>query len=101
MVRLIPVKRRKALKQKAVDLLVKNTKLNPEQAAQVVDTWQERFEKMSEKIKETTQKAIEKTNDALATISLWACLTLLLGLLATLGGSVLATLAQRKRQKPE
>jgi len=86
------------LRQATVDLLVKNTSLDKNQASEIVDTWHERYQTMKEKIKKAAQAAAEKTGEVLAQIAIAAFFTLLLGVIATISGAVLAIVVKRREQ---
>lgn len=96
-----------ALRQAVVEQLVKHTRLNKEQAVQVVNQWQQRYQKATEtlqrKAKEAQAKAKEMAEAAstqLSKAAFAAFFTLLLGALVAVAGAAVAVRG-RRYQKTE
>ena len=83
--------------------MVDNTNLNRNEAKQLLDKWQDTYQQASEKVKqkagEFKEQAKETTTDAshaLGAIAFYAFITMILGAIATIIGSVIGIRCCRK-----
>jgi hypothetical protein len=73
------------LRNEAITQITDNTNLSQQQAEELLDKWQQNYEKLSVK----TQEIVRYSSNALSAVTLCALVVMLLGALATIWGSSL------------